>query len=211
MSLAPFVATLGRGPGRSRGLTRDEAFEAMALMLSGKAAPEAVGAILMLMRMKGETAEEIAGFADAARGTTPALPAAALDWPSYAAGRTRGLPWFLLAARLVAQAGHPVLMHGRNGTDASLRAHLAGAGIALAETAEAAGVSLAARGIVCMPLGTLASGLDALLSLRSVLGLRSCVNTVCRMLNPSRAPAFRSRSCRASRPPWRRARPSARA
>jgi len=70
MSLAAHVATLGRGPGRSRSLTEDEAADAMRLMLEG-AAPEAVGALLMLLRMKGETAEEIAGLARAAQAAVP--------------------------------------------------------------------------------------------------------------------------------------------
>lgn len=43
MNLSEHVATLGRGPGRSRDLTQAEAAEAMALMLDG-AAPQAVGA-----------------------------------------------------------------------------------------------------------------------------------------------------------------------
>ena len=74
MTLAEHVRTLGRGPGRSRSLTQDEAADAMRLMLQGDAAPEAVGALLMLLRMKGETAEEIAGFARAEHRGFYALP-----------------------------------------------------------------------------------------------------------------------------------------
>ncbi|MBR9843821.1 MAG: glycosyl transferase family 3, partial [Rhodobacteraceae bacterium] len=114
MSLAPYVRILGRGPGRSRSLTQDEAREAMELMLAGEAAPEAIGALLMLLRMKGETAQEIAGFAAAAQSAVAPIGGADLDWPSYAAGRTRGAPWFLLSAKLVSEAGYPVLLHGWN-------------------------------------------------------------------------------------------------
>ncbi|MCR8546468.1 glycosyl transferase family protein [Salipiger sp. P9] len=187
MSLGAHVRTLGRGPGRSRSLTRDEAAEAMALMLSGKADPHAVGALLMLLRMKGETAEEIAGFAGAAQASLPALPRPALDWPSYAAGRTRGLPWFLLSARLVAMAGHKVLMHGWNGADRAIRDGLPVAGIPVADTPDAAGMLLDTHGIAYLPLETLSPALFRLLGLRDVLHLRSCINTVCRMLNPGRA------------------------
>ena len=160
----------------------------MTAMLSADAAPEAVGALLMLLRMKGETAEEIAGLAGAARGSCPTLPQAALDWPTYAAGRTRALPWFLLSARLVAGAGYPVILHGWNGTDDTVRAHLPAAGIPVAD-AEGARDALDRCGIVYLPLETLQPSLFSLLSLRSVLGLRSCINTVCRMLNPASAPA----------------------
>jgi len=194
MSLAPFVQILGRGQGRARSMTRDEAEAAMTAMLAEGAAPEAVGAILMLMRMKGETADEIAGFAAAAHAALPPWSGTrpALDWPSYAAGRTRGLPWFLLAARLVADAGVPVLLHGWNshqGTRASVRAALPVLGLRPAECMAEAAWHLGTDGIAYLPLETMAPGVMALLRLRDTLGLRSCVNTVCRMLNPGGAPA----------------------
>lgn len=185
MSLAPYVQTLGRGPGRSRSLTQDEAAAAMRLMLSGQAAPEAVGALLMLLRMKGETAEEIAGFAAAARAAMPKMPNADLDWPSYAAGRTRGAPWFLLSARLVADAGHRVLLHGWNGTDQKVRDGLAAAGIGVAADPIAAEALLDRDGIAYVPLEAAHPALFSFLNLRDVFGLRSCINTVCRMLNPA--------------------------
>ncbi len=187
MSLSEHVRTLGRGPGRSRDLTQEEAQAAMALMLSGDAAPEAVGALLMLLRMKGETSDEIAGFARAATQSLPDMPHVDLDWPSYAAGRTRGQPWFLLSARLVAMAGHRVLLHGWNGADKKVRAGLSDAGIAMASCPDEAADLLDQNNIAYMPLETLHPELLRLLTLRDVLGLRSCINTVCRMLNPTQA------------------------
>lgn len=189
MRLSEYVRILGRGPGRARSLTQDEAFSAMSLMLRDNAAPEATGALLMLMRMKGETAEEIAGFAAAAQAALPKLPQADLDWPSYAAGRTRGAPWFLKAAQNMAQDGHRVLLHGWNGSDPKVRSGLADLGIGVAETAEAAQQILEKDGIAYLPLENLHPDLFRLLRLRDVLGLRSCINTVCRMLNPAEAPA----------------------
>ena len=188
MSLGAHVRTLGRGPGRSRSLTQEEARDAMRLMLSGEADPHAVGALLMLMRMKGETAEEISGFAAEAQASLPALPRPALDWPCYAAGRTRGLPWFLLSARLVAAGGHPVLLHGWNGADRAIRDGLGTLGIAVAGSGAEAGALMARDGIAYLPLETLSPALFSLLTLRDVLHLRSCINTVCRMLNPGAAP-----------------------
>lgn len=192
MSLADHVRTLGRGPSRARHLTRDEARDAMAEILSGKAAPEAVGALLMLMRFHGEEAQEVAGFADAMRVGLPTLPRPALDWPSYAAGRSRGAPLFLLAARLVAQAGHPVLIHGWNSHQrgaADVRGALSACGIAMADTPDAAGRLLDRDRIAYLPLECFAPKALALLKLRDVLGLRSVVNTVCRVLNPGGAAA----------------------
>ncbi|PZX15939.1 anthranilate phosphoribosyltransferase [Palleronia aestuarii] len=194
MTLAPFVQILGRGQGRARSLDQDEARAAMTAMLAHDAAPEAIGAILMLMRMKGETAQEIAGFAAAAKaslgewvGTRPGL-----DWPCYAAGRTRGLPWFLLSARLVAAAGVPVLLHGWNSHQsrgASVRTTLPMIGLRVARDPTGAARDLAHDGIAYLPLEALAPGLMNLLRLRDTLGLRSCINTVCRMLNPGGAHA----------------------
>lgn len=189
MSLSDHVRALGRGPGRSRSLTREEAVDAMRLMLSGEAAPEAVGALLMLMRMKGEVAEEIAGFAEAVQEALPPIPGIDLDWPAYAAGRTRGAPWFLQSARIVADQGHRVLLHGWNGADTKIRDGLAGAGIGMARTASEAEALIARDGIAYLTLETAHPALFALLNLRGVFGLRSCVNTVCRMWNPGRARA----------------------
>jgi len=181
MSLAQYVSTLGRGPGRSRSLTEAEARDAMAIMLSAEAAPEAVGALLMLLRMKGETSAEIAGLAAGVTDHLPALPAVDLDWPSYAAGRSRGLPWFLLAARLVAMDGYRVLVHGWNGKDTKVRSGLAQAGIPIGKPSQSG------PGVWYLPLEGLCPPLFELLNLRDVLGLRSCINTVARMLNPAHA------------------------
>ncbi len=192
MTLAPYVAILGRGQGRARSLTLEEAKAAMTVILSGQAAPEAVGALLMLLRMKGEVADEIAGFTAAARASLPAWQGAvpAVDWPSYAAGRTRGQLWFLAAAKLVAQSGHPVLLHGWNShqaTGASVRAALSDIGIGQVSWGDAP-AALNRDSIAYVPLEDMQPHLMELLCLRDVLGLRSCINTVLRMLNPAGAP-----------------------
>ncbi|PYE84029.1 glycosyl transferase family protein [Pseudoroseicyclus aestuarii] len=189
MTLRHAVATLGRGPGRSRSLDMAEAEAAMAEVLSGEAAPEALGALLMLLRMKGETADEVAGFTRAMRAALPDLPTPALDWPVYAAGRTRGLPWFLFAARRVAEAGHPVLLHGWTVNPAPLEAGLKAARIPVVTPGGAAD-ALARHRIAFLPLEALSPALLRLLQLREVFGLRSCVNTCLRMLNPGAAPAM---------------------
>jgi anthranilate phosphoribosyltransferase len=180
-ALAPFVQTVARGPGRARPLTQDEAAEAMRLILSGAADPHAVGALLMVLRYRGEVAEEIAGFARGLRAALPAMPRVDLDWPSYAAGRSRGLPWFLLSARLVAQAGARVLLHGPGQAE--------GAGIATARGPDDAARLLDRDGIAFLPLAALSPAARDLLALRDVLGLRSCVNTVLRVMNPAGASA----------------------
>lgn len=192
MTLAPYVQAVGRGPGRGRTLTQPEAAAAMSLILHGDADPHAIGALLMVLRYRGETPAEIAGFAEALRATLPALPQVDLDWPSYAAGRTRGLPWFLLSARLVAMTGARVLLHGWNSHQsdgADVRGSLALAGVAQARDIADAGRLLDRFGIAYLPLEPLSQPALTLLRLRDVLGLRSCVNTVLRVLNPAQAHA----------------------
>ncbi|MEL6125600.1 MAG: glycosyl transferase family protein [Pseudomonadota bacterium] len=192
--LAPYVHAMGRGPSKGRNLTREEAEHALSLILAGDAAPEATGALFMLMRYRGETAAEIAGFVSALRARLvgwDALPVD-LDWPSYAAGRSRGLPWFLLAARLVAQAGHRVLLHGWNSHQsghAQVRGALDRIGVPLCTSANEAKRAIAADGIAYVPLEALDPRALDLLRLRDVLGLRSPINTALRALNPGRAAA----------------------
>jgi len=193
---AAFVRTLGRGPGRSRALTRLEAQAALTMVLNGEADPYQVGAFLMLLRYRGEDAAEMAGLVDAARAHLGAgLPAGVapvdLDWPSYGAGRTRGAPWFLLAALALARAGHRVLMHGSNefSRGTTVADGLAALGMRPAASIEDAAALLDATGFAYLPLRVISPGLDALLGLRRLLGLRSPLNTAARMLNPFDAPA----------------------
>lgn len=194
-AFAAYVRTLGRGPGRSRALTREEAREALAMALRGEAAPEQVGAFLMLLRYRGEAADEIAGLVEAARdvfqaGAPPGCPPVQLDWPSYGAGRTRGEPWFLLAALALAAAGVTTLMHGSNefSKGTAVEAGLVELGLPIARSREEAAAELARTRFAYLPLAALSPALDRLLTLRGLLGLRSPINTVVRLINPFDAP-----------------------
>ena len=94
---AEFVRILGKGKRGARGLTREEARAAMTLLLEGKVEDTQLGAFLMLLRHKEESAEELAGFTEALRAHLQAPRIAVdLDWPTYA-GKKRHLPWYLLA------------------------------------------------------------------------------------------------------------------
>jgi anthranilate phosphoribosyltransferase len=184
-TFAKFVATLGRGPGRSRALSREEAREAFGMVLRGEADPHQVGAFLMLLRFRGEDAAEISGMVEAARENITLAwhgPLVALDWPSYGAGRTRGAPWFLLSAMALARAGATVLMHGSNEYSG---------GIPVADGLTALGMAPASErdGFTYLPLKSLSPPMAGLLRMRSLFGLRSPVNTVARLLNPGDAPA----------------------
>jgi anthranilate phosphoribosyltransferase len=189
---AAFVATLGRGPGRSRALTRDEARMAFGMVLRGEADPHQVGAFLMLLRFRGEDAEEITGMVQAARteiGAGTDDLQVTLDWPSYGAGRTRGAPWFLLAALALARSGFPVLMHGSNdfSTGIAVEPAMAAIGLPPATDLTTAAASLRSDRFAYLPLRVLAPAMDRLLDMRRLFGLRSPVNTAARLLNPGDA------------------------
>lgn len=195
-ALSSYVRTLARGPGRSRNLTEEEAYEAMSLILKGDAPPEAIGALLMLMRFRGENADEMKGFIRATHAVLPAWMQAIevdIDWPSYAAGRSRGVPYFLLSALLLAKNGIRVFMHGFNShhmtrkssTEAALEALEIAPATDQAEVEE----SLSRFNFAYMPLRDLCPAHFELINLRDVLGLRSPVNTLLRGLNPLHAKA----------------------
>ena len=189
---ARFIAVLGRGKSLTRALTLAEAEEAMAMILAGRARPEQIGAFLMLLRVKEETGDEIAGFVRATRATLPE-PAirADLDWPSYA-GKRRRLPWFLLAALTLADAGWRVAMHGHEGHTARrlyAREAIARLGLPIAGGFdEAATLISKARNFVYLPLDAFCPRLAELFALRAILGLRSPVHTLARLVNPFGAP-----------------------
>src|SRR5437879_9172964 len=57
-------------------LARDEAREVMAEVLAGNCTDTQISALLVALRMKGETVEEIVGFAEAIRAAATPLPIA---------------------------------------------------------------------------------------------------------------------------------------
>lgn len=189
---APFVRILGKGKAGSRSLTRDEARQAMGMILRGEVKEAQLGAFLMLLRVKEESPDELTGFVEAAREViaAPRDIAVDLDWSSYA-GKRRQLPWFLLAIFTLVDAGYRVYLHGAGGhtagrlyTEPALR-HF---GIDACGDWPAVRASLDRSGFAFMPLGALCAPLQRLIDLRNDLGLRSPVHTLVRLLNPVDAP-----------------------
>lgn len=189
---APFVRILGKGKKGSRSLTREEAREAMRMILADEALDLQVGAFLMLLRVKEETAEELAGFVEAAKDAfqAPADLKVDIDWSSYA-GKRRHLPWFLLALKTLAQAGHRILIHGTEGHThgriytSSLAEQI---GIPICTDWKATRTALDQVNIAYLPLASLSPQLERIIQMRNVLGLRSPVHSLSRLLNPLNAP-----------------------
>ena len=186
---AAYVRILGRGKSFQRALTEAEAEAAMTMILAGDVRPEQVGAFLMLLRMKEETGAEIAGFVRAARkgfDLPAARPRVDLDWSCYA-GKKRQLPWFILAVLVLVENGVRVFMHGAEGHTPGrvyAREVMAVLGLPLAGSLSEAAEQIEKCGISYLPLEHLSPRLHEMIELRPILGLRTPVHTLSRMLNP---------------------------
>ncbi len=192
LQFAKFIQILGKGKKGSRSLTQQEAYEAMSLVLEKKIEPLQLGAFLMLLRVKEESPEELAGFIQAARQTisAPSNALIQLDWPTYA-GKRRQLPWYLLSALLLAQNGIQILMHGTAG----IKDHriypedaLKSLGIVPSNSLNEASDNIAKTGFAFIRLEDFHPVLKEIINYRELFGLRSPVNTLVRSLNPMSAP-----------------------
>ena len=188
---AQYVRILGRGKNTARSLTREEAFAAFTHILKAEVEDIQLGAFLLLLRVKGESVEEMAGFAEAAQQfiNAPAL-AVDIDWPSYA-GKHKQQPWYLLAALLLAANGHAVFMHASRYTTSS-RVYAAQIfrewGVPACQDWREVEQQLSRRHFAFAELGAFCPALDRLFSWRSLLGVRSPVNSLIKLANPLRAP-----------------------
>lgn len=189
---APTIRILGKGKNGSRSLTVDEAYDAMTMVLEDKVTAEQLGAFLMLLRVKEETPEEVAGFVRAIRDflKQDKTVYADLDWSSYA-GKRRHSPWYVLSALLLAENGVRVCMHGAEGHTAGrmyTSEVLKPLGIETSDTLQHAREQVEKNNFCYMPIQTISQRLKDIIELRPYLGLRSPLHTVGRMINPLHAP-----------------------
>lgn len=189
---AEFVRILGKGRKGSRGLSQDEAKTAFGMILNNEVSPEQLGAFLMLMRVKEETPEEVAGAVLAVKDylqmpeTTVKVN---LDWSSYA-GKKRHLPWFILSTLTLAENGITVFMHGASGhTNGRVYTKnvLNNLGLEPCTSLEQAAQELEKHRFAYLDIEHLCSKLHHIIELRPLLGLRSPVHTIARMINPFNA------------------------
>jgi len=190
---AQYVRILGKGREGSRALTQAESRAAMRMIMEGQVEAVQLGAFLMLMRVKEETPEELAGFIQGVRDSfkfPEGLTTVDLDWSSYA-GKRRHLPWFLLSTLLLAQNGIKVFMHGAGGHTAGrmyTQEVLSVLGIEYAQSFEQASEQIKQTHFAYLPLEFMCPKLQEMIELRPLMGLRSPVHTIARMLNPLNAP-----------------------
>jgi anthranilate phosphoribosyltransferase len=191
LHFADLIRALGRGKNGSRSLSRREAAFAMQEIWHGRATGPQLGALLMLMRVKEETAEELTGMAQAIREELPAWEGESMciDWPAYA-GKRRQPSWYVLAAKALALAGYPVFMHGggEHTTGRQYARQVCNAlDIPVANSWHEAAALSHPHSMVYCPLDSFAPKLSQIIDMKRELGLRSPVNTLVRNLNPTGA------------------------
>jgi anthranilate phosphoribosyltransferase len=185
MSIATYLREIGRGREGARALTRVQAGDLMGQILAGEVSDVQLGGFALAMRIKGETAEELAGFMDAVLPRN--LPLAAADrvvlLPSY--NGARKLPNLTpLLAVLLARAGVPVLVHGmlKDASRVTSAAVFSQLGLPpCVSAAELAGRWMAGTPAF-MALERLNPPLHTLLTLREQLGLRNPGHTLAKIL-----------------------------
>jgi anthranilate phosphoribosyltransferase len=95
-------------------LSRDEAHAAMGAVMDGESTPSQLAALLVALRMRGETIEELAGFATAMRERVLRVdaPEGAIDTCGTGGDRSGTFNISTTAALVVAASGVPVAKHG---------------------------------------------------------------------------------------------------
>ena len=196
-SAARFIKEIGRGKEGARSLSRADAELLYTAMLRREVSDLELGAILLSMRIKGESIDEIAGFMAASEASFEPLhapPGAAMPVliPSY--NGARKMPNLTpLLAMLLRREEVPVLVHGVSHdpgrvTTAEIFTAL---GWPLAGSTQQAQEQLCGPLPVFLPIEILAPQMAGLLDCRRILGVRSSTHTLVKILQPFREPALR--------------------
>jgi anthranilate phosphoribosyltransferase len=101
-------------------LTEDEAGEAMGAIMDGEATPAQIGGLLAAMAVRGETEDEIVGFARAMRGRgLPLRSKGAIDTCGTGGDGASTFNISTVASLVVAGCGVPVAKHGNRAVSGS--------------------------------------------------------------------------------------------
>jgi len=184
------IKEVGRGARGARSLDRSQASALYGDMLDGRVPDMELGALLIALRIKGESCEELLGFHEALQART-----ACLDMPAGprlvllpALNGARKLANLMpLVALLLAQRGVPVLIHGRHDFDSRENSFglLQALGLPQAASLDEVPAALQAGRPAVVALGLLCPGLDALMALRLRLGVRNSAHIMAKLLDPA--------------------------
>ena len=184
MPIAKYIKEIGRGKDGARALSREQAADLFGQVLDGTVGELEIGAFCLAMRIKGETPLEMAGFLDATDARLHKLPASrrpVVVLPSY--NGARKLPVLTpLLALLLAREGLPVLIHGA--ASESTRVFTSSVLEALDIAPLAALRPLDEASVAFAPTTLLCPGLQRLLDVRRVVGLRNPAHSLVKLMNP---------------------------
>jgi anthranilate phosphoribosyltransferase len=184
MSISQYIKEIGRGPRGARPLDRAQAADLMGQVLDGSITDLELGAFCLAMRIKGETADEMAGFLDAAHARMTRMPASqrpVVVLPSY--NGARRLPVLTpLLALLIARRGLPVLMHGTATEDSRITVPDVLAALDHPPLTQIR--ALADGEAAYAPLELLSPALKRLLDVRRAVGLRNSGHSMVKLMKP---------------------------
>ncbi len=186
MGIGKYIKEIGRGKDGARSLSREQAADLFGQVLDGAVTDLEIGGFCLAMRIKGETALEMAGFLDATHQRLNRVPATdsgrpTVVIPSY--NGARKLPVLTpLLALLLAREGLPVLVHGT--ATESTRVYTSKVLDVLEIHAQTAITSIADGDIAFAPTELLCPGLQRLLDVRRVVNLRNSGHSVVKLMNP---------------------------
>lgn len=187
---AEYIREIGRGAGGAKDLSCIEAEKVYASVLEDLVPDLELGALLLALRMKGESSGEMTGFLRAAEANLHSLSYSGTGvrpvvLPTYNGARKEANLTPLLAL-LLQRLQVPVLLHGLledfgRVTSAHVLYEL---GIPPVYELPLAQRTLSQGGMAFVPLAVLSSGLARQLGLRARLGLRNCAHSLVKMLDP---------------------------
>ncbi|WP_394778404.1 DNA-binding protein YbiB [Undibacterium sp.] len=195
---ARFIKEIGRGKDGARSMSREDAQLLYSAMLEGRVSDLEMGGILLAMRIKGESTDEIAGFMAAAEAQMQQLAAPAgaqyapVVIPTYNGARKKANLTPLLAL-LLARRGVPVLVHGvlRDAGRVTTAEILEALQHPAAQSAQQAEAQMAAGQPAFMAIDVLSPAMARLLAMRRVLGVRNSTHTLVKILQPFKGAALR--------------------
>ena len=174
-------------------LTRDEAHEAMNVIMSGEATDAQISAFLTALRMKGESVEEITGCAMVMREkVTPITTKHKLYVDTCGTGGDRKGTFNVstVAAFVTAAAGIPVAKHGNRSISSSCGSAdvLLALGVKIDADIQIMQKALDDIGICFMFAPRFHSAMKYAMPTRQQIGIRTIFNLIGPLTNPAQAP-----------------------
>ncbi|MBI4115538.1 MAG: anthranilate phosphoribosyltransferase [Candidatus Omnitrophica bacterium] len=188
------IQKVSRGEKLSKDLTREEARQALEWIFEGQASQFQIGALFAALRMKGESAEETAGFVEVVRKRAKQLHSKlgdSLDIGDPYDGKVRSLHLTVPVALILAAAGVPVILHSTPETPVKKGVEtqrvLEALGIQVVEDTDRLTEILEEEKIVFLPTEKLVPDFARLRPFREEFGLRPFTNHIEKIFNLAHA------------------------